>query len=145
MASLRMLAEPVLADVCLQIFESIAHILLESCVCIKHIIITVEQKKKCFLNTVLHTSSWLTVMPFLYKMLESEQKSCHHMKCVVICCKMECLRSSAVARVSLDITMSVAGSVIFSLLLISGDIEENPGPGPDGTKLFSPKLIVLFL
>lgn len=38
----------------------------------------------------------------------------------------------AVARASLDVAMSVAASVISSLLLISGDIEENPGPVPGG-------------
>ena len=34
-----------------------------------------------------------------------------------------------VVKASLDVVMSVAASVILSLLLISGDVEENPGPG----------------
>jgi hypothetical protein len=33
-----------------------------------------------------------------------------------------------VAKAVLDIALSVAASVILSLLLISGDVEENPGP-----------------
>ena len=37
-----------------------------------------------------------------------------------------------VARASMDVVMSVAASVILSLLLNSGDIEENPGPGTGG-------------
>ena len=43
-----------------------------------------------------------------------------------------CLWLLTVARASMDVVMSVAASVIFSLLLISGDVEENPGPGPGG-------------
>ena len=43
--------------------------------------------------------------------------------------KCECLWIVVVARASLDVVMSVAASVILSLLLISGDVEENPGPG----------------
>jgi hypothetical protein len=34
----------------------------------------------------------------------------------------------AVAKAVLDVALSVAASVILSLLLISGDVEENPGP-----------------
>ena len=43
--------------------------------------------------------------------------------------KSECLWIVVTARASLDVVMSVAASVILSLLLISGDVEENPGPG----------------
>ena len=43
--------------------------------------------------------------------------------------KWEVSRVLAVARVLLDVVLSVAASVILSLLLISGDVEENPGPG----------------
>ena len=45
-----------------------------------------------------------------------------------------CLWILVVTRASLDVIMSVAASVILSLLLISGDVEENPGPG--GMRLF---------
>ena len=47
----------------------------------------------------------------------------------VIRSKWEVSRVLAVARALLDVVLSVAASVIFSLLLISGDVEENPGPG----------------
>ena len=43
--------------------------------------------------------------------------------------KWEAARVLAVGRALLDVVLSVAASVIFSLLLISGDVEENPGPG----------------
>ena len=37
--------------------------------------------------------------------------------------------SRVLERSLLDVVLSVAASVTFSLLLISGDVEENPGPG----------------
>ena len=43
-----------------------------------------------------------------------------------------CLWVLSVARASMDVVMSVAASVILSLLLNSGDVEENPGPGTGG-------------
>ena len=39
------------------------------------------------------------------------------------------LRTLCLVNCILDIALSVAASVILSLLLLSGDIEENPGPG----------------
>ena len=42
-------------------------------------------------------------------------------------------RTLVLANSMLDTTLSVAASVIMSLLLLSGDIEENPGPGSRGT------------
>ena len=39
------------------------------------------------------------------------------------------LRWLAVAKALLDTVLSVASSVIVSKLLISGDVEKNPGPG----------------
>ena len=41
-------------------------------------------------------------------------------------------RTLILANSMLDTTLSVAASVIMSLLLLSGDIEENPGPGSQG-------------
>ena len=35
----------------------------------------------------------------------------------------------------LDTALSVSASVVMSLLLLSGDIEENPGPGSQGVQL----------
>ena len=37
----------------------------------------------------------------------------------------------------LDTALSISASVVMSLLLLSGDIEENPGPGSQGIQLVS--------
>ena len=37
----------------------------------------------------------------------------------------------------LDVILSVAATVISSMLLLSGDIEQNPGPGKDQCSLYS--------
>ena len=47
---------------------------------------------------------------------------------VVIMTKQEGTWVLAAAKAVLDIVLSVAASVILSLLLLSGDVEENPGP-----------------
>ena len=47
--------------------------------------------------------------------------------------KREWLWIFFMAGASLDADMTVAASVIACLLLISGDVEENPGPGHGGT------------
>ena len=47
---------------------------------------------------------------------------------VVIMTKLQRTWVLAVTRVVLDVVLSVAASVILMLLLISGDVEENPGP-----------------
>ena len=47
---------------------------------------------------------------------------------VVVMTKREGTWVLAVAKAMLDVTLSVAASVILSLLLLSGDVEENPGP-----------------
>ena len=43
--------------------------------------------------------------------------------------RSEILRWLAVAKSLLDIVLAVAASVVISLLLMSGDVEEDPGPG----------------
>ena len=47
---------------------------------------------------------------------------------VVIMTKREGVWVLAVAKAMLEVVLSVAASVIVSLLLLSGDVEENPGP-----------------
>ena len=44
----------------------------------------------------------------------------------------ETLRSLVIAKALLHTVFAVPGSVISSLLLLSGDTEENPGPGHGG-------------
>ena len=47
---------------------------------------------------------------------------------VEIMTKREGAWELVVAKAMLDVVLSVAASVILSLLLLSGDVEENPGP-----------------
>ena len=47
---------------------------------------------------------------------------------VVIMTRREGTWVLAVAKAVLDVVLSVAASVVLSLLLISGDVERNPGP-----------------
>ena len=47
---------------------------------------------------------------------------------VEIMTKREGTWGLVVAKAMLDVVLSVAASVILSLLLLSGDVEENPGP-----------------
>jgi hypothetical protein len=47
---------------------------------------------------------------------------------VVIMTKLQGTWVLAVAKAVLDVALSVAASVVLSLLLISGDVEQNPGP-----------------
>ena len=45
--------------------------------------------------------------------------------------KRENLRMLCIVSCILDVALSVAASVIASFLLLSGDIEQNPGPGKE--------------
>ena len=47
---------------------------------------------------------------------------------IVIMTRREGTWVLVVAKAALDLVLSVAASVILSLLLISGDVERNPGP-----------------
>ena len=47
---------------------------------------------------------------------------------IVIMTKREGAWVLAMAKAMLEVVLSVAASVISSLLLLSGDVEENPGP-----------------
>ena len=51
--------------------------------------------------------------------------------------KREDLRILYLVNCILDVSLSIAASVIAFLLLLSGDIEENPGPGGIQMKLLS--------
>ena len=54
--------------------------------------------------------------------LRIDQKGRVMKKDLKILCLLKCV---------LDVAMSIAASVIVSLLLLSGDIEQNPGPGKE--------------
>ena len=47
---------------------------------------------------------------------------------IVIVARLQGTSVLTVAKAVLDAALSVAASVILSLLLLSGDVEENPGP-----------------
>ena len=47
---------------------------------------------------------------------------------IVIMTKREDTWVLTASKAMLDVVLSVAASVILSLLLLSGDVEENPGP-----------------
>lgn len=84
-----------------------------------------------FMLVVFHDVDSLRALSVLWKMLTIKQEE----SCAVdegVADKGESVWVLAVARSSLDVVMSVTASVILSLLLISGDVEENPGPGPGG-------------
>ena len=49
----------------------------------------------------------------------------------VVTKRREDLRILYLVNSILDVALSVAASVIASLLLLSGDIEQNPGPGKE--------------
>ena len=70
----------------------------------------------------------LSVLPILTSRqveiynLRIDQKGRVMKKDLKILCLLKCV---------LDVAMSIAASVIVSLLLLSGDIEQNPGPGKE--------------
>ena len=58
--------------------------------------------------------------------------------------RREDLRIQYLVNSMLDTALSVAATVIASLLLLSGDIEQNPGPGKEQRTLYSYNNIVYF-
>ena len=55
------------------------------------------------------------------------------------------IRQMAVEKTMLDIVLPVAASVITVLLLLSGDVEQNPGPRDGGKHIYSHACIYLLL
>ena len=72
---------------------------------------------------------WLRAVSILKKMLTNGKTKSSIVKEVELGKRSEILRWLARAKSLLDTVLSAAASVIDSLLLMSGDIEENPGPG----------------
>ena len=83
---------------------------------------------------VIHTVDCLRSLSVLWKALVSRQDLVEKLDYVgtevevVIMTRHEGTWVLAVAKAVLDVVLSVAASVILSLLLLSGDVEENPGP-----------------
>ena len=86
------------------------------------------------MHSVIQTVDCLISLSALWKALANKQdlvEKLHYADTkveVVIMAKLQGTWVLAVAKAVLDIALSVAASVILSLLLISGDVEENPGP-----------------
>ena len=79
--------------------------------------------------TVLHVLGWLSALSLTLK----EGNILSHLRIDRGAeDETECVWILPATEASLDIDTSVALSVIVSLLLISGDVEENPGPGHRG-------------
>ena len=86
------------------------------------------------MHSVIQTVDCLISLSVLWKALANKQdlvEKLHYIDTkveVVIMTKLQGTWVLAVAKAVLDVALSVAASVILSLLLISGDVEENPGP-----------------
>ena len=86
------------------------------------------------MHSVIQTVDCLISLSVLWKALANKQdlvEKLHYVDTkveVVMMTKLQGTWVLAVAKVVLDVALSVAASVILSLMLISGDVEENPGP-----------------
>ena len=81
------------------------------------------------LRTVILRLDWMRAVSILRKTLTNDETKHGVVKEVELGKRSEILRWLAVARAPLDTVLSVASSVIVSKLMISGDVEKNPGPG----------------
>ena len=85
-------------------------------------------------DAVLHTLNWLSALNLfaIWKAVVCKQVN-HGDKEFVLRKEKEVSWVLVMVKALLDTILSVAASVILSLLLTSGDIEENPGPGSGGS------------
>ena len=86
------------------------------------------------MHSVIQIVDYLRSLSILWKALANKQdlvEKLHYADTkveVVMITKLQGTWVLAMTKAVLDVALSVAASVILSLLLISGDIEENPGP-----------------
>ena len=71
-------------------------------------------------------------MSILRKTLANDKAKCRAVNEIELGKRCDILRWLAVAKALLDTVLSVAASVIVSKLMVSGDVEKNPGPGGSG-------------
>ena len=83
-------------------------------------------------HTVLLTLDWLRAVSMLRKTLANDETKHGVVNENELRKRCDILRWLAVAKALLDTVLSVAASVIVSKLLMSGDVEKNPGPGGSG-------------
>ena len=86
------------------------------------------------MHSVVQTVDCLISLSDLWKALANKQdlvEKLHYVDTkveVVMMTKLQGTWVLAVAKAVLDVALSVAASVILSLLLLAGDVEKNPGP-----------------
>ena len=88
------------------------------------------------MHSVIQTVDCLISLSVLWKALANKQdlvEKLHYADTslrveIVMMTKLQRTWVLAVAKAVLDVALSVAASVILSLLLLAGDVEENPGP-----------------
>ena len=86
------------------------------------------------MHSVIQTVDCLISLSVLWKALANKQdlvEKLHYVDTkveVVMMTKLQGTWVLAVAKAVLNVALSVAASVILSLLLLAGDVEENPGP-----------------
>ena len=106
---------------CFFVLEILKQILVPAILCFVSLIAKLALSKSsntCYNNIIgTHKLNWLST---LWKTSADEQ---------VNHAQVETFTALAVAISQLGIVSSVAASVARSLLLMSGDVEENPGPG----------------
>ena len=85
-----------------------------------------------FIHAVLHILDWQRALSNLTKiitMIQIKNSNCDEKKTIVTEMRSVFMCVLSLMNALLDAISSVAGSVVFSHLLISGDVESNPGPG----------------
>jgi hypothetical protein len=85
-----------------------------------------------FIHTVLHILDWQRALSNLTKtiaVIQIKQSNCEEKRAMVTEMSNVFMCVLALMNALLDAISSVAASVVFSHLLISGDVESNPGPG----------------
>ena len=85
-----------------------------------------------FIYAVVHILDWQRALSNLTKtiaMIQIKRSICEDKKTILADMKHFLMYVLALMNALLDAISSVAASVTFSRLLISGDVESNPGPG----------------
>jgi hypothetical protein len=85
-----------------------------------------------FIHAVLHVLDWQRALSNLTKtiaVIQIKNSDCEEKRSMVTEVRNVFMCVLALMNALLDAISSVAASVVFSHLLISGDVESNPGPG----------------
>ena len=86
------------------------------------------------MHAVIHSVDCLISLSVLWRTVANKQNLVEKQHYVYTTVEVEIMTKRegtwvlAVAKAMLDVVLLVAASVVLSLLLLSGDVEENPGP-----------------